>query len=303
MGFACGFDIVPNLKADAHRDAYKRFIDEIIGTYEDLHDPDSRHPDQKILELPTDDTSSDKHNIRFTVGDYPSIPFYPEHCGHFLRFSSQVSARLAAPAEVYIKEICDIAKKHLGKKKVRWWNEMQGTHGRYEKQVVRDTEDELKKKPVAGHDCESQPPVSIQRNDLTSYCPAFQDLPGEHDLDQDYYTSNGSSYRPAKNWCFLGQITGVDGFLRMRFIVRDNEGLEVPISFHTGDRGFDISPALTKKGNTIAILYAEQHAFMDFSTGVRVESMNHVKVSLRNTAQPCRLLIVKRSSTNPWTTS
>jgi hypothetical protein len=283
MSYDCGFDIFPRLTVDADRDAYKNFIDEIMITYEDIHDPDSHHPDQKLLELPTDPESSDKHNIRFTVGECPSLPFDPDHCGYFLRFSSKVSGRSIAPAEIYVKEVFKIARKHFGKR-ARWWNETHDKHGRYSWQVIHDAANNLKRIPVAGHNCASQPPqpppVSRPRNDVTSHCPTFKDLPGEHDLDLEYYTStNSTSYRPAKNWCLLGQITGIDGIMRMSFIVRDKAGVKVPVWFYTKDRGFKIPPSLAKAGNTIAILYAEQHAFMDFSTGIRVESMDHVKVS------------------------
>ncbi|KAF1826792.1 uncharacterized protein K489DRAFT_377241 [Dissoconium aciculare CBS 342.82] len=114
---------------------------------------------------------------------------------------------------------------------------------------------------------------------LMSYLPTFKVLPTEHDLDLRYYeSSNGYSYQPRRHWCFLAQITDVNAFMRVGLSVKDQEGVEIPVWFYTEDRGFDYLSSSVREGQTIAILYAERHAFMFDSIGVRVELRDTVKV-------------------------
>jgi len=48
------------------------------------------------------------------VGECPHMPGNSDCCDYFLRFSSKVSGRLTTPAELYIRSVYQIAKKHFG---------------------------------------------------------------------------------------------------------------------------------------------------------------------------------------------
>jgi hypothetical protein len=102
--------------------------------------------------------------------------------------------------------------------------------------------------------------------------PAFDGLPEENNVSLEFYESaDGSSYRPRKHWCFLAEIIDVEKFLRLRLIVKDKSGRIVPIAFYTDDRGLELDPLYAQEGFTVAILYAEQHGFLDLSVGIRHE--------------------------------
>lgn len=110
--------------------------------------------------------------------------------------------------------------------------------------------------------------------------PLFDDLPEENDISLDFYESaNGFSYRPRKHWCFLAEIIDIEKFLRLRLIVKDKADRKVPIAFYTGDRGLELNPSYVQEGFTVAILYAEQHGFLDLSVGIRHESPTAIKVN------------------------
>ncbi|THH19948.1 hypothetical protein EW146_g1318 [Bondarzewia mesenterica] len=66
-------------------------------------------------------------------------------------------------------------------------------------------------------------------------------------------------------------------FLRLRLVVKDRDGREVSVNFHTDDRGASFAQH-SQKGSTLAILYGQQHGFMDGSIGIRVEMSEFVKV-------------------------
>jgi SET domain len=111
--------------------------------------------------------------------------------------------------------------------------------------------------------------------------PPFDDLPGENDIDLEFYESaDGFSYRPRKHWCFLTEIIDVEKFLRLRLIVKDKSDRIVPIAFYTDNRGLELDQSYAQKGFTVAILYAEQHGFLDLSVGIRHENPTAIKVKL-----------------------
>ena len=110
--------------------------------------------------------------------------------------------------------------------------------------------------------------------------PLFDDLPEENDISMEFYESaNGFSYRPRKHWCFLAEIIDVENFLRLRLIVKDKADRKVPIAFYTEDRGLEVGPSYAQEGFTVAILYAEQHGFLDLSVGIRHENPTAIKVN------------------------
>ncbi|KAI5857464.1 hypothetical protein GGS23DRAFT_616638 [Durotheca rogersii] len=111
------------------------------------------------------------------------------------------------------------------------------------------------------------------------YFPSFSDLPVESNLDANFYTSvDGSFWFPAKHWCFLAEIVDSVRLVRLRVYVRDRAGRTIQIAFHTEDRGETVPPPLVQRGNTVAIFYAQQHAFMDSSLGIRQEELSNIKI-------------------------
>ncbi|KAH8742310.1 hypothetical protein F5883DRAFT_376799, partial [Diaporthe sp. PMI_573] len=107
--------------------------------------------------------------------------------------------------------------------------------------------------------------------------PTFAGLPGEDDIDRAFYdTTDGFRYIPRKHWCFLAEIIDIEQFLRVKLTVRDKAGATVPVAFHTDGRGAELTQL--QPGHTIAILYAQQHGFLDFTTGIRQEEYNGIKV-------------------------
>jgi hypothetical protein len=69
MGFDCGFDIYPRLEATAsNKETYRRFLDEIIRTYENVYDKEGRTTDGKVLDIPPNSHHSDNTYIWFMVG-------------------------------------------------------------------------------------------------------------------------------------------------------------------------------------------------------------------------------------------
>jgi len=82
---------------------------------------------------------------------------------------------------------------------------------------------------------------------------------------------------PRKHWCFLAEIISIEQFIPVKLIVRDNVRTTVPVDFHT-DRGIEFAPSKLQPGYTVAILYAHQHGFFDFTTGICQEEYCTVKV-------------------------
>ncbi|KAF8475491.1 hypothetical protein BDZ91DRAFT_709743 [Kalaharituber pfeilii] len=137
--------------------------------------------------------------------------------------------------------------------------------------------------------------------------PTASTIPHEDDVDEDFYAlaPGVNSYRPTKHWAYLGEITSMSTFLRLRLETRDAEGHTLPVAFHleAGEGGFgfnlrmcnpvtpsDLNPeraeedgAIFRKGYTLVLLYPELHSFMDGTTGFRVEekeSFNVIPYSL-----------------------
>ncbi len=113
--------------------------------------------------------------------------------------------------------------------------------------------------------------------------PCFEALPCENELDLSFYESTDDTfYHPSKHWCLFAEIVEIETFfLRMRLIVKDKTGHMLPVAFYTPGRGLgeELDPRFVQKGFTVAILYAEQHGFLDMTVGIRVKSRTAVKVS------------------------
>ena len=128
--------------------------------------------------------------------------------------------------------------------------------------------------------------------------PSFVECPHRNDVPYTYYRENEDGvYCPIRHWCFLGEITHRVVFNRLCLWVKDRRGQEVSANFHLdsdrapmfrtftpGMSNFpnhpNIPQSLTEEGNTIAILYAQRHNFMDGSIGFRIEEADSVQVRL-----------------------
>jgi hypothetical protein len=109
--------------------------------------------------------------------------------------------------------------------------------------------------------------------------PGFINLPDENDVDPEFYKrSNTGTYRPRRHWCFLGEIVDFATLLRLQMEIKDVDGTTIPLYFYTDGRGSELVPAQVQKGYTVAILYAERHAFMSFELGIRHEDPRMIKV-------------------------
>lgn len=110
--------------------------------------------------------------------------------------------------------------------------------------------------------------------------PAFSSLPMEHDIDLKFFVSpDGFSYHPRRHWCLLAEIVEVEHIFRVRLLAKDRAGHVIPIAFYTDGSGREVPSSQLRKGYTVAILYAEQHGFLDLSNGVRHEDAKFLKVS------------------------
>jgi len=126
--------------------------------------------------------------------------------------------------------------------------------------------------------------------------PPFNLCP--HD-DLFYYRQLGrrSITSPIHHWCFLGEIESISGIGRLCLDVKDKEGTTVRIYFYldrlsprvlsvcfepsgiTYPEHANVQPELVKEGNTIAVLYAEQHRWLqEQGTGIRIEDGNFVQI-------------------------
>ncbi|EMD31935.1 hypothetical protein CERSUDRAFT_119267 [Gelatoporia subvermispora B] len=115
--------------------------------------------------------------------------------------------------------------------------------------------------------------------------PLFADCPYENSANTRYFASNRTgSISPKRHWCFLGEIVDFVVFGRLTIDARDASGRVVRVSFYDNDRGLNfVRGDKVKKGCTVAVLYPEQHFFLDMSQGFRVEDASKV------TILPCSL--------------
>lgn len=127
-----------------------------------------------------------------------------------------------------------------------------------------------------------QKPCDLQFADLRCEptFPAFENLPGEHDVNFEFYESTvGVTLHPNKHWAFLGEIVDVEAMFRLRLIVKDRNEQEIPVAFYTNQAGYELAPSMRVVGYTVVILYAEQHGFLDLTFGIRLERPELLRVS------------------------
>jgi hypothetical protein len=117
--------------------------------------------------------------------------------------------------------------------------------------------------------------------------PGFIDLPNENDVSPEFYaSSDGFTYRPRRHWLFLAEIVDFATLLRLQMDMKDVDGTTVPLFFYTDGRGSELAPSQVQKGHTIAILYAQRHAFMFSKPGIRHEEPTNIKVLLQLPSRP-----------------
>ncbi|KAJ5117804.1 SET domain-containing protein [Penicillium atrosanguineum] len=105
--------------------------------------------------------------------------------------------------------------------------------------------------------------------------PAFSGLPEDRGVDMRLYRGSG---QPRQHWCFLAEIVDFEFLARLHMEISDVDGRKIPLFFYTEGRGSELEPARLRRGYTIAILYAQQHAFMFDEPGIRQEDPARVKV-------------------------
>ncbi len=131
-----------------------------------------------------------------------------------------------------------------------------------------------------------QPGQPADFRNRTSF-PGFNDLPHENHNDPEFYaTVNGITYRPRRHWLFLAEIVDFGTLFRLQMTIKDVDGMTVPLFFYTEGRGSELEPSLIQKGYTIAILYAEFHAFAFSEPGIRLEEPTNIKVPLQFPSRP-----------------
>ncbi|KAG1747812.1 uncharacterized protein EDB91DRAFT_1114949 [Suillus paluster] len=118
-------------------------------------------------------------------------------------------------------------------------------------------------------------PQSILRNRVNF--PPFNGLPDEAEIDLIYWDEGPFGFAPSQHWCFLGEIVDFIGLARVLLYVKDKDGQVITVALHTDDRGRALAPQV-KKGHTVAVLYGEQHGFLDMSVGLRVENASNIKI-------------------------
>ena len=109
--------------------------------------------------------------------------------------------------------------------------------------------------------------------------PGFDDLPDDNDINPEFYTSSdGFMYRPRRHWLFLAEIVDFSTLLRLQMDIKDINGTKIPLFFYTDRRGSELAPSQVQKGYTVAILYAQRHAFLYSERGIRHEKPTEMKV-------------------------
>jgi hypothetical protein len=133
--------------------------------------------------------------------------------------------------------------------------------------------------------------------------PSFLELPDEAHVDDHFFESrDGLNYRPRRHWCFLAEIVDFMSLTRLQMEIKDVTGNTIPLFFYTDRRGSEIAPSQICKGYTIAVLYAQQHAFAFSEPGIRHEDSTLIKVCLVS-LWLILLLLSSNSSCPPYSRS
>lgn len=122
-------------------------------------------------------------------------------------------------------------------------------------------------------------------------CPADDD-----DINRRFFRASRvhGTKEPSLHWCFLGEVVEDLTLYLPRIVlgVRDKAGKYLRVAFYF-DKGVTFDYSRVRVGNVIAVLYAEQHFFLDGSHGLRLEEPSYVKVCATG-------LMHLFDSTHPW---
>ena len=109
--------------------------------------------------------------------------------------------------------------------------------------------------------------------------PGFVDLPHDNGGGPEFYVSSDwSNDRPRRHWLFLAEIVDFGTLVRLQIDIKDIDSRTIPLFFYTHGRGSELVPSQIQKGYTVAILYAQRHAFMFSEPGIRHEEPTNIKV-------------------------
>ncbi|KAJ4352511.1 uncharacterized protein N0V89_007860 [Didymosphaeria variabile] len=109
--------------------------------------------------------------------------------------------------------------------------------------------------------------------------PSFGGLPDQSGCESDYFDCGDiATRRPMHHWCFLAEVQDVFGFSPLHVVVKDVNGVVLPLLVHTSCPGEQISPSKIQKGYTLAILYAVRRISLFRKPFIHLEKPKMVKV-------------------------
>jgi hypothetical protein len=114
--------------------------------------------------------------------------------------------------------------------------------------------------------------------------PAFTALPSSNKVDLDLYGKADGTHQPLRHWCFLGEIVNSTTLHHLELELTDIDDKRIPLHFNTDGRGSELAPVQIRKGDTVAVLYAERHIFTYGDPGIK--HMNPQMLRVR-TAHAC----------------
>jgi hypothetical protein len=107
----------------------------------------------------------------------------------------------------------------------------------------------------------------------------FADLPNEYEVDPRFYDGfDRQDCSPRSHWCIIGEIVSSLNVLRLQMEVKDKNGAIFPLFFYTKSRGDEVPYSQRKIGNTVVLMYAKNHTFLDGQVGIRHEEDTYFKV-------------------------
>ncbi|KAI8663632.1 SET domain-containing protein [Fusarium keratoplasticum] len=130
-------------------------------------------------------------------------------------------------------------------------------------------------------------PRELQFADLrcTPTFPCFNDLPGEHEANTEFFEATDAfNCQPKKYWALLADILHVDegdgGDLKVT--VEDKNWKKVPVLLRTSEFGDTFDRSMVKRGHTILILFPVKDESMDGLPGIVVDKLDALKVLLHS---------------------
>lgn len=107
--------------------------------------------------------------------------------------------------------------------------------------------------------------------------PGFADLPCSLD-SPGFHRGSQDTQQSSRHWCFLGEISDSITLHHLELQLVDVDDKTIPLHFNTKGRGSEFSVAQLRKGYTVAVLYAESHAFVHGDPGIKLICSEMLKV-------------------------